>query len=146
MKRNIRLIIGIVIHTGLFLAACGSAPQPVDETEPAEVEPIAGKSYNQITLTERAAERLDVQTSPVREEQVNGAQHIVIPYSALIYDLNGETWVFISPAPLTYHRVAIIVDYIIDDLIVLVEGPPIGTEVAIVGVPELYGIDTGVGK
>lgn len=146
MKRNKRLILGALILTGLILTACGSDPQPVDKTKPAEVEPIPGKSYNKITLTERAAERLDVQTSPVREELVNGVLHIVIPYSALIYDLNGGTWVFISPAPLTYHRAPIIVDYIIDDLIVLVEGPPIGTEVAIVGVPELYGIDTGVGK
>lgn len=146
MKRNHWIFIGMVIISGILLSAYGADPQPVDKNEPALVMPIDGQNFNEITLTERAAERLDVQTSPVREEQVNGKQHLVIPYSALIYDLNGDTWVYINPAPLTYHRAAITVDYILGDLIVLVEGPAIGTEVAIIGVPELYGIDTGVGK
>ena len=74
------------------------------------------------------------------------ALRLVVPTAALIYDVNGQTWVYISPEPLQFLRFPIIVDYIKDGMVVLLEGPPSGTEVATVGVAELYGADTGVGK
>ena len=64
----------------------------------------------------------------------------------VIYDLDGATWVYTSPEPLVFVRYPIVVDYIEGDQAYLVEGPPAGTEVATVGVAELYGADTGVGK
>ena len=76
----------------------------------------------------------------------SGALQKVIPYSAVIYDLTGGTWVYTSPEPLTYVREPISVDYIEGDMAVLADGPPAGTLIATVGVAELYGIDTGVGK
>jgi hypothetical protein len=76
----------------------------------------------------------------------SGALQKVIPYSAVIYDLTGETWVYTVPEPLTYVRQPISVDYIEGDTVVLEDGPDVGTLVATVGVAELYGIDTGVGK
>jgi len=76
----------------------------------------------------------------------SGTLRKVIPYAALIYDLTGETWVYTSPEPLTFVRQPITVDYIDGDKAVLVDGPAAGTLVATVGVAELYGIDTGVGK
>jgi hypothetical protein len=71
---------------------------------------------------------------------------MVIPYAAVIYDLHGETWTYTSPEPLTFVRQAITVDYIEGDMAVLSDGPAAGTQVATVGVAELYGADTGVGK
>ena len=71
---------------------------------------------------------------------------LVVPVASLLYDLNGETWIYISPEPLQFLRVPVVVDYIKDDMVVLVAGPPVGTKVAIVGVAELHGADTGVGK
>jgi hypothetical protein len=76
----------------------------------------------------------------------SGALQKVIPYSAVIYDLTGDTWVYTSPEPLTFVRQPISVDYIEGDMAVLVDGPDAGTLVATVGVAELYGADTGVGK
>ena len=73
-------------------------------------------------------------------------QRLVIPYSAILYDLNGGTWAYISPEPLTFVREAITVDYIEGDMVVLVDGPSSGTEVVTVGAAELHGADTGVGK
>ncbi len=113
---------------------------------PSSVEAIEGTEFNRVVLSERAAERLDIQTAQVREEQVGGATRKVIPYSALIYGLNGETWAYVSTAPLAFVRVVITVDYIQGDMVILSEGPVVGTEIATVGVAELYGIDTGVGK
>jgi multidrug efflux pump subunit AcrA (membrane-fusion protein) len=76
----------------------------------------------------------------------NSVTHLVVPYSAVIYDLEGNTWVYINPEPLVFIRQAVTIDYIHDDMAVLLEGPPAGTMVATVGVAELYGADTGVGK
>jgi hypothetical protein len=99
-----------------------------------------------LVLTEKAAERIDLQTAKVQEESVNGTNRIVVPYAAVIYDLHGETWLYTNPEPLTYVREAIIIDSIDGDKAILVEGPSNGTEVVTVGVAELFGAETGVSK
>ena len=37
-------------------------------------------------------------------------------------------------------------EYIEGDRAILLDGPPVGTNVVTVGVAELYGADTGIGK
>jgi len=73
-------------------------------------------------------------------------QGLVIPYAAVLYGLNGETWAYINPEPLTFVRYPITIDYIDGGLVYLSDGPAVGTEVVTVGAPELFGADTGVGK
>ncbi len=259
MKRHILWIVGIVIIFSLAAVGCtGSGAEEATAKEaPAVVEPIAETGLNRVTLTERAAQRLGIQTVALTEEivtrelmvsgmvekaqaaadaqglirvrvpltagdmakvaqgqparivtmddddeddddeeleadvldaddigdveddddgasnastlyyQVKAANHnltpgqgvrvklsvagsgdrrLVVPYSALIYDLNGDTWIYISPEPLVFTRHPVTVEYVEGDLAVLLDGPPVGTMVATVGVPELYGADTGIGK
>ena len=149
MKHTNRwMFVVLLILAALLLGACSQtqAADAASEVQPAVVEAIEGTELNRLTLTEKAAERLDLQTSQVREEQVDGTQRLVVPYSAVIYDLEGKTWIYISPSPLTYVREPVTVDYIEGDMVVLVDGPASGTEVVTVGVPELYGADTGIGK
>jgi hypothetical protein len=138
----------LLILAALLLGACSQtqAADAASKVQPAVVEAIEGTELNRLTLTEKAAERLDLQTAQVSEEQVDGTQRLVVPYSAVIYDLEGKTWIYISPSPLTYVREPVTVDYIEGDMVVLVDGPASGTEVVTVGVPELYGADTGIGK
>lgn len=128
----------------------GDSPPAYSDAEaksgPARLEPIGDSGLNRVILSERAAQRLDIQTTGVVEEPVNGTPRLIVPYAALIYGLYGETWVYVSPEPLTYFRQPVNVEYIDGDLAVLVDGPPAGTEVVSVGVAELYGTDTGVGK
>jgi hypothetical protein len=141
------MVMVLLILAALSLAACSQASAvTASKIEPAQVEKIEGTELNRVTLTEKAAQRLDIQTAPVREESVDGTQRLVVPYAAVIYDLEGATWAYISSAPLTYVREPITVDYIEGDMAVLVDGPVAGTEVVTVGVAELYGADTGIGK
>ena len=77
----------------------------------------------------------------------SGTLRKVVPYAALIYDVNGATWVYTrEPNALAFVRQSITVDYIEDDLAFLTEGPPVGTELVTVGAAELYGAETGVSK
>lgn len=142
MKHNNRwIMILLLILAALFLAACGQAAG-AEAAKPAHLEEIEGSEFKLVVLTEKAAERLDIQTAQVSEEQGG----LVVPYSTLIYGLNGETWLYTNPEPLTYVRHTIAVDHIEGDLAFLSEGPEPGTEIVTVGVIELYGEESGIKK
>jgi hypothetical protein len=140
------LIAVLLILAALHLVACSQETAEATKIEPAVVEPIEGTELNRLTLTEKAVERLAIQTDSVREEQVNGQQRLVIPYGAVLYDLNGGTWAYTSPEPRVYVRQPITIEAIDGDMVVLTNGPAAGTEVVTVGAAELYGADTGIGK
>jgi hypothetical protein len=141
------VLVGVLALAGVLLVGCGQTSSvTASKVQPAKVEKIEGSEFNRVVLTEKAAQRLDIQTTAVREEQVGGAQRKVIPYAAVIYDLKGKTYAYVNPEPLTFVRQAITVDYIEGDVAVLVDGPAAGTAVVTVGVAELYGADTGIGK
>lgn len=131
----------------VLLAACGGGkiPETGEKVAPSKVEPIEGSEFSRLTLTEKAVERLGVQTAPVEIRQMS-SEHKAVPYSALIYGLQGETWVYVNPEPLVYIRQDIVVDYIEDDWVALVEGPEIGVPVVTVGASLLYGAEVGVSK
>ena len=95
------------------------------ESEPAHVEPIEGSELSRVTLSEKAAQRLDIQTAQIRDDD-RRAPRQVIPYSALLYDPTGATWAYTSPEPLTFVRESITVESIQGDLVVLSAGPPTG--------------------
>lgn len=137
------MIMMLLIVIGL-LVGC-SAPPKYEKIQPYEL--IKGEDgINTVILTEKASERLVMESVPVVEEEINGDTRLVVPYHALIYDNYGGTWVYVNPEPLTYMRAEVTVDFIEGDKVVLTAGPEVGTQVAIASVAELYGTDTGVGK
>ena len=138
------LALPVLTAVALPLAACGE-DSAADKIEPYELV-AESDEINTVVLTERASERLVMETVPVSEQTVDGATRLTVPYAAIIYDSNGDTWVYVHPEPLSYRRSEITIDYIEGDLVVLEDGPEPGTEIAITSVAELYGADTGVGK
>ena len=70
---------------------------------------------------------------------------LIVPYTAVLYDLAGKTWVYISAAPLTFVRGAVEIDTIIGDNVYLSDGPPVGTKVLAAGVPQVFGTEVRVG-
>ena len=145
MEYGKRWFVVILLIFSALLAACGSK-STYTKIEPAVVEAIDGTELNRVTLTQKAFERLDIQTDEVRDTQVDGASRKVIPYSALLYDVHGGTWAYVNPEPLTFMRAEITVDHIDGDDVFLTAGPDSGTAVVTVGAAELFGTDTGVGK
>ena len=145
MKYQKTIFFFILVICGLVLSACGNNPTSAEKVEPITLEKI-DDTRNRLILTERAAERLDIQTVPVGETTMDEGTYLVVPYSAIIYDLTGGVWVYVNPAPLTYHREQVSVETIDGESVLLKDGPSVGTMVVTIGVPELYGSDTGVGK
>ena len=147
MKQLNWKILAILICTAALLSACGGNQIPVtgEKVEPSRVEPIEGSDFSRLILTEKAVERLGVETTQVEVRQMN-SEHLAVPYSAVMYGLDGETWVYTNPEPLVYIREAIVIDYIDGDWVALMEGPEVGTPVVTVGAALLYGAEVGVSK
>ena len=143
MTNNNRWIVLILLVLAtLTLVACGGTASATEAELPAKQEPIEGSDFDRLILTERAAERLGIETAEVSE----GPNGMVVPYSSVIYGVHGETWVYTNPAPLTYVRHEIMVDRIEGGDAFITAGPEVGTAVVTVGVIELYGEETGIKK
>ena len=127
------------------LSALSGGEPTNKKNRPAQITAIEGSKVKQLTLTEKAAKRLDIQTGEVANGTGAGAGKLTTPYSSVVYDSGGETWVYTMPKPLTYVRQKIVVDSISGEKAYLKEGPPSGTAVVTVGVAELYGAEKGLG-
>ena len=110
-------------------------------SEPAVIEPVPGSELSRVKLIASAADRIGLETEPVRTR----AGRKVVPYSAILYDEHGKTWVYTSPARLTFLRAPVVVASIRGNDALLSAGPPVGTEVASVAAAELYGAEFEVG-
>jgi hypothetical protein len=137
--------IALLFAVCLQLAACGAAGDDKLAPRPARVVPIVGTDLNQVILSAEAVRRLGIATAPLRLEQVRGARRTVVPYPALLYAVAGTPWVYTNPAPLTYVRARVAVDFIDGGRVVLTSGPPVGTLIVTLGASELYGAEFGVG-
>ncbi len=149
MKNLKRKIPVVLIFAVFLLSACGGGQAPVtgEKVEPSIVEPIDGSEFSRVILTEKAVERLDIQIAQVSMEDIDGSQFKVIPYSAVMYGLQGEVWTYTTnPTSRIYVRQIIVVDYIEGDMAILTEGPDVGTSVVTVGASLLYGAEVGVSK
>ncbi|MGH8897066.1 MAG: hypothetical protein ACRDZ4_08610 [Egibacteraceae bacterium] len=136
----------VLVIAGLTLSACTQVSTASgSKIQAATVESIEGTSLHRVTLTAKAAKRLDIQTVPVRDAEIGGTQRKVIPYAAVIYRADGSTWTYTSPQPLVFIRRPIMIDRIEGDMAILWDGPPSGTEVVTVGAAELFGTESGVG-
>lgn len=137
--RSIYYWIGILVFAGFLLSACGAQiPITGEKVAPSKLEPIEGSDLSRVILTEKAAERLGIETVIASGNEV--------PYAAVIYDIEGNTWIYSNPEHLTYVRVPIMIDHIDGDKAFLSENLASALNVVTVGVAELYGTETGVSK
>jgi hypothetical protein len=143
-RRSVLISVGAVVVLVGAVALWWGAQESVEATttEPAVLEPIEGTSLMRVRLTKRAAERIDLRTNRLRT--VLRTQQKVVPYSAVLYDTDGQTWVYTSSEPLAFVRAPVEVDRFEGRLAFLSEGPPAGTVVVSVGAPLLLGAEFGV--
>ena len=120
----------------------GSDEAPA-KPKPVYLEEVSGSDLLKLTLTESAAERLDIQLAEVSTAPDGG---LVVPSAALIITPDGSHWVYTNPEPLVFlrHEITQVVEA--DFQAYFADGPPAGTQVVVTGVPELYGAEFGIGK
>jgi hypothetical protein len=137
-------ILTAVVATLVIVASpgCTEVEEPAPEVhQPAVLEPVEGTRLQRVTLDQRGAEQVALQTASVRR----WGKHTVVPYAALIYDGQGVAWVYTSPEPLSYVRARVDVARIVRDRVLLDGGPPVGTTVVTTGAAEVYGSELGIG-
>jgi hypothetical protein len=139
MRQSPRWIAGSLIASVMLLSACTTIEEPsAAETGGSEYDPTKG----QVTLEAEAMERLDIQSTPVRKAP-RGSQ-LIVPYAAVVYGADGETWTYTSPQSLTFERASIVVERIDGGQAFLSDGPRPGTQVVTQGAPELLGVEIGI--
>ncbi len=89
----------------------------------------------------RPGERVEVELRLRQPEEAR-----VVPFSAILYDINGGTWVYETPAPHVFVRRRVQVRRVDGSLAVLAGGPAPGTPVVSQGAAELFGTELGNGK
>ena len=145
MKKINRWLIAILVLTTLSFWSCQNDDDDHHDFEhPSDVEDIEGSDFSRVIFTERAMERIGVQTAEIIEENYSPIQKVV-PYSALLYGPEGQTWIYTCPQPRTFVRYVVDVDRIEGDKVYLNDSPPAGTKVATVGVAEIYGAEMEIG-
>lgn len=144
MRFNKHWLATALLIGNLSLAACAAAgAAPAEDSAPPPAVHTEENGKSRLTLTEDAAQRLDIQTVPVRDgEGADSGKKQIIPYAAVLYDAEGHTWTYTNPEKLVFVRESIVVDHIQDDLAVLSEGLPAGSAVVTTGAAELYGAES----
>ncbi len=151
MQRRTRWFAVLMLGVALPLSACAQAASSEPESESAAtVEQINDEGLNRLTLTDRAVERLAIETAEVTEERtVSGDTETVttvIPYAALLYQPDGATFVYTNTEPATYVREPVSVQEIVGDRVLLTAGPATGVQVVTTGAAELWGAEFKIGK
>jgi hypothetical protein len=130
----------LAVLAGLTISACNEVEtQTSAGYEPVTLGPAKteGEDTRLVKFTAEAAARTRLRTERVRRD----GTRTVVPYEALIYDEEGHTFVFTSPAPLTYRRRPVKVARIAGDRVLLSAGPRAGTTIVTVGAAEVYGAE-----
>jgi hypothetical protein len=130
-----------LVAGALALGGCTQVEEFESKSAPTSVKPLKGQEdIQQVTFTADAARRAGVRTAAVRGSGLETS----IPYAALIYNEDGNTYTYVSRKPLVFVRTRIGVDHIANGRVVLRRGPPIGTRVVTTGAAEVYSAEFGV--
>lgn len=89
----------------------------------------------------RPGERVGVTVSLLGE-----AEHLTVPWRAVLHDIYGGTWVYEQIGEREYRRSRVQVQYVVEETAALATGPEPGTVIVLDGAAELFGTEFGTGK
>lgn len=93
------------------------------------------------TLQLRPGQRIGVELPMSKSEMSR-----VVPGGAILYDVYGNTWVYLQTGQRQYTRSRVAIRFIEGDQAVLSAGPDAGLLVVVDGAAELFGTEFGAGK
>jgi len=113
---------------------------------PPSANPLAGTVDLFFTLPNPGEKLRPGERIGVTLQLKDPADSLTVPWSAVIQDIHGGTWVYEKTAAHTYVRRRVQVRHVADTTAVLKTGPPKGTAVVTVGAQELFGTEVGFSK
>ena len=138
-----RVWAALLIAALAALAGCTSTVTSGEPAPPASLQQVAGATVPNIVLTPAGAHRIGLKTAQVRAGAVGEA---TFPYSALLYEANGTTAVYVANGRLTYTRHLVVVASINGTQVTVRSGVMPGMHVVTAGAEELLGVQNGVGE
>lgn len=70
-------------------------------------------------------------------------QALSIPWSAVVFDVYGGSWVYTQKSTNLYERKRVFLDHVSGHQAIVSEGPPEGSKVVVSGALELFAVETG---
>ncbi len=129
-------------RTGRTAAAAPAHAAPPTASAPAGTVDLYYELANADAAL-RPGERLDATLA-----LVGAAESLVLPWAAVLHDIDGATWVYEATGPQRFVRRRVHVERVAGDLALL--GPEAGiapgTQVVTAGAAELFGIELGGGR
>jgi cobalt-zinc-cadmium efflux system membrane fusion protein len=127
-----------------FAGAETQTAEPVAAPYSADPESITVDLFYQLSnadLSYRPGQKVSVTLT------LKGTQEsLVVPYSSILYDMHGSTWVYQNTEPHVYVRRRVELHHVLNELAVLTRGPEVAAKVVSAGAAELFGTEFGVGK
>jgi len=121
------------LAAALVLGACSEVESNVRENQPYTVEGPEDAAIKTVKMADATAALLPVETVTVRKD----GRRKVAPHSAVIYNPDGDAFVYTKPKAETYIRAPIDIVRVNGDRAVLSDGPPVGTTIVTTGSAEL---------
>jgi membrane fusion protein, heavy metal efflux system len=90
-------------------------------------------------LTFKPAQRVSVTLNNLG----NSSKALTIPWSAIVFDVYGGSWVYTQKSKNTYERNRVFLNHVSGNNAVLSEGPTEGSQIVVNGALELFGVETG---
>ena len=132
---------------GDLTARAGAPCRPAKPvTAPPSANPANGTVDLFYVLDNRAARYSPGQRVGVTLALTSEADSLTVPWSAVIHDIHGGTWVYEQTGERAYVRRRVTVRHVAGDTAVLASGPNPGTKVVTAGAAELFGTETGFSK
>jgi hypothetical protein len=129
-----RLGAGLVVVAAAFgLAACDEVPSNLRENQPYTVEGPEDAAIKTVKMDDATAALLPVRLTEVDKQ----GDRKVVPHSAVIYNPDGDSFVYTKPKAETYVRAPIEIVRVSGGDAVLSEGPARGTDIVTTGSAEL---------
>lgn len=115
-------------------------------TAPPTANPTAGTVDLYYELDNRTAKYRPGQRLGVSLRSKSDGESLTVPWSAVVHDFHGGSWVYVEVGERTYARKRVEVREVSEGDAVLVQGPEVGAKVVSAGAAELFGAETGFTK
>ena len=122
-----------VLASALVLGACSEVESNVRDNQPYEVIGAEDAPIKTVKMEDATAALLPVRLAEVRQD----GRRKVVPHNAVIYNPDGESFVYTKPKAETYIRAPIEIVRVNGDDATLSKGPPAGTRIVTTGSAEL---------